>query len=270
VQERGEKRMKNLAVIQARMGSSRFPGKVLFPLFDGKCSIEIMVEKLRKNPAINQIVIATSDNINNNPIRFFCEQKGYNCFSGSEDNVLDRVLACVKEYEDKLNMVNGKPVLENKYELVIDLTADCPFFDDAIIEKALTIFEHCECDYISNCVTRSWFDGADVQVYKTAVLRNIAERNAIENNAHVEHTGWNILNLADNYRIINFPAPKEYFAPQFRLTLDYEEDGKLIGEIMACLGATPTIAEIYGLLKDYPGLVEINAMRESKIPGVSA
>jgi spore coat polysaccharide biosynthesis protein SpsF len=260
--------MKTIAVIQARMGSTRFPGKVLIPLYNGKCSIEIIAEKLKQVKGIDEIVIATSENPIDDKIIQFCKSKGYKTFRGSEDNVLERVVKAIKHYENILNIVDGEIVGDEYYDLTVELTADCPFFDPSLAEKAIAMLDTIiDLDYVSNTITRSWFDGADVQVYRTNIIKKISEGLADE--AITEHVGWNILNLADNYSIVNFPASKRYFRPNLRLTLDYPEDGQVISHIMQIAGSeNVSIPEIYRIVDANPWLLDINGQRTSKVPGV--
>jgi len=260
--------MKTIAVLQARTQSTRFPNKVLIPLFAGKCSIEIIVEKLKRIKAIDQIVVATSINSEDSRIVDFCKAKGYECFQGSEEDVLDRVVRTIRNYENRENIKNGEIVDDMKYDICVELTGDCPLFDPKIVESALALFDTIEdLDYVSNVVTRSWFDGADVQVYKADILKNIASK--VDDSLIPEHVGWNILHLCDNKRIVNFPAPKKYFAPNLRLTLDYPEDGKVIAEVMQMAGSENVgIADIYAIIEANPWLSQINKDLISKTPGV--
>ena len=114
----------NLALIQARMGSSRFPGKVLQDLA-GRPMLWHVVHRVRGSKSIDKVVIATTDKKIDDPIAEFCRQEGVDCFRGSEQDVLDRFYQAAKE---------------NHADVVVRITADCPLIDPAVIDKVFARF----------------------------------------------------------------------------------------------------------------------------------
>lgn len=115
---------KTLAVIQARMGSSRLPGKTLMTL-EGLPTLEILVRRLERVNDIHQVVVATTDQPGDDPVATFCEREGIACFRGSENDVLDRFYQAAKAYD-------GQTLLR--------LTADCPFLSPRLCQDAIGFF----------------------------------------------------------------------------------------------------------------------------------
>lgn len=215
------KQNKVVAIIQARMSSTRFPGKVLEEIQD-KTILQHIVERLQSCNEIDEIVIATTVNPNDKAIENLCKYHGYNYFRGNEEDVLQRVIDCAKQHNA---------------DWIVDITADCPFVDpkmtDAMIKKSIDK----NYDYISNIIVRTFPDGFDVQVYKRKVLEEINK--LITNVKYRTHSGWNILSHIDLYeitykkllRIHNISAPTKYMYQKWGLTLDTQEDFTLIKHI---------------------------------------
>ena len=115
---RTKKNLKIVASIEARMTSSRLPGKVLM-LADGKPLLQHMIERIQKSKLVDEIVVATTVNASDMPIVHLCEQLGIKAFRGSEDDVLQRVL-------DAQASVNS--------DVIVELTGDCPLIDPEVID----------------------------------------------------------------------------------------------------------------------------------------
>ena len=114
----------NLALIQARMGSSRFPGKVLEDL-SGHPMLWHVVERVRRAGRVDKVVVATTDRAVDDPIAAFCEREGVGCFRGNEQDVLDRFYQAAKA---------------NHADVVVRITADCPLIDPSVIDRVLERF----------------------------------------------------------------------------------------------------------------------------------
>lgn len=242
--------MKTGAIIQARMNSSRFPGKVLYPLFQGMGSMEIMVKKLRMIKAIDEIVVATTVNEIDKPIIELCEKIGVKYYRGSEDDVLQRVVDCA---------------VENRIGIIIDLTSDCPLFSIDLLLLMIQLFDNYE--YLSNVITRSFPDGYDIQIYKAEILEKLTQRKNYR--LQKAHTGWNILHnsmFLNPLKIGNIPAPKKYYYPKLELTLDYKEDAKIISKIFNIAGTI--VVELDKVLEMInSGKVKMNNNLYRKLPG---
>ena len=148
------KKIKNLLVIQARMGSERLPGKVLLKL--GKISIlEWVIRASKKIRDIDDIIVATTSQKEDKLIEKLCSDKGISLFKGENTDVLSRIYEAVK----KKNPKN-----------VIRITGDCPFLDPEICNQVLFLHDNTKADYTSNTIPITWPDGLDCEVMKFSAL----------------------------------------------------------------------------------------------------
>lgn len=146
--------MKIAAIVQARMGSTRLPNKVMKTI--GKTPmIQLLLARLAKSRTIDQIVLATSDDPSNLPLIEFVQQLGITVVSGSEDDVLDRYVKAARQVEA---------------DTIIRVTGDCPLIDPAIVDKAVERFTALGVDYLSNTAPATFPDGLDTEVFKCEAL----------------------------------------------------------------------------------------------------
>ena len=146
--------MRNLAIIQARMGSSRLPGKVMLELA-GKTVIECVVDRVLKSELVDDVVVATSIDKGNLPLIEKCAAKGIRIFCGSEDDVLDRFYQAAKLFQP---------------ENVIRITADCPLLDPQVVDQVVRRHMETGADYTSNTIEPTYPDGLDCEIMKYSVL----------------------------------------------------------------------------------------------------
>ena len=146
--------MKIVAIVQARMGSTRLPGKVLRSI-GNKTVIELLLERLHLSKKIDQIIVASTVNPKDIPLKEFLEEKGYKCELGSEENVLDRYVTVSKLYQA---------------DVVIRITGDCPLVDYRLIDTMIKYFLKEELDYFCNTNPPSFPDGLDVEIFKSESL----------------------------------------------------------------------------------------------------
>jgi len=142
-----------IATIEARMTSSRLPGKVLMD-FCGKPSLQHIVERLRKSQCVSDVVVATTVNDEDDPIIELCRTIGCKYYRGSELDVLDRVLKTAQS-------VGG--------DIIVEITGDCPLVDFRHVDFLVSTLIDGNYDYASNTIIRSFPDGIDVQVFYTSV-----------------------------------------------------------------------------------------------------
>jgi len=147
-----------VAVIQARMTSTRLPGKVLMDIA-GKPALELMLSRVSKAKTLDRIVIATTSNATDDPVADLCRRLGVGVFRGSEVDVLERYLGAA---------------LEARATTVVRLTADCPFADPAVIDGAVDFFRGGYWDYAGNANRRTFPDGLDVEVFSATALGRAA------------------------------------------------------------------------------------------------
>ena len=235
-----------VAIIQARMGSTRLPGKVLEKV-NGVPLLKIMLQRVALSKKINQVVVATSKLVNDDPIVEFCRDEDIEVFRGSEENVLSRYYECATQF--------GATV-------IVRLTADCPLIDPDVIDQVVTLFESFGVDFAANTVppeSSSFPDGSDVEVFSyTALSRAYKE---VENSSDKEHvTFYFWKNPARNFKTKQLQNSENW--SKYRFTVDYPEDLEVIKQIITklCNGKKlPKLAEIINFIEERPEIFALNS-----------
>ena len=140
--------MKIVALVQARMGSTRFPGKVLKPVA-GMTMIEVLLSRLSKSNELDEIILVTSKNRENDQLQSVVESIGFKCYRGSENNVLNRFYMAAKDADA---------------DVVVRITGDCPLVDPSIVDECINRYKKSKVDYFSNVDPATYPDGLDVEV----------------------------------------------------------------------------------------------------------
>jgi spore coat polysaccharide biosynthesis protein SpsF len=234
-----------VASIEARMGSSRLPGKVLKDI-NGKPVLRRLIDRLRMCQKLDEVVVATSTNQGDDVLADWCKINDVLCYRGSEDDVLDRVVGAQKFAES---------------DIVVEITGDCPLTDPEIVDMGVETFLAHSVDVVSNCGRiLTWPMGQYVQVFPLALLEEV-NRNSDDPAVH-EHVSLYFYEHPERYRLIELIAPRRLQAPEWRMQLDYPEDLHFLNEIYKRLepihGEGFGIEEVMALLRREPGLVEIN------------
>lgn len=154
--------MTTLAIIQARMGSTRFPNKVMRQIL-GVPMVELLLHRLAKAKYVDRIVLATSIAPNNQALVNHVKSLCYEVYQGSEDDVLDRYYQAACTIQP---------------EIVVRITGDCPLVDPEIVDLAITTFKQANVDYLSNVSPPSYPDGLDVEVFSFQSLKQ-ADRKSV-------------------------------------------------------------------------------------------
>ena len=203
--------VKNNVVIvtQARIGSSRFPEKVLKPL-GSSTLLGVHLERLKKVQNADKIIVATTFEEKSSQIIAIANQQGVNVFQGSENDVLDRFYQAVKEYQPKL---------------VVRVTSDCPLIDPKLVEDVIQMLINQDLDYGSNVLIEAFPDGQDVEVFKFEVLEKAW--NEAKLTSEREHVTPFIRNNSDYkggslFKAKNFDAPQNF--NHIRMTVDEPSD----------------------------------------------
>lgn len=233
------------AIIQARMGSTRLPGKVMMDLC-GHPVIEHVVNRLKESTLIDNIIIATSENINNQPIIDFCKNKNIGYFVGSEDDVLDRY------YQAALNYG-----LSDK-DIIIRITSDCPLIDSIVVDKVIKEHLLNDNDYTANVLKCTYPDGLDCEVFNFNALKE-AWINA-NLSSQREHVTLYIRDNPKKFKLANVKNDEDF--SDLRWTLDEQEDFSFIKEIYKNLYNQDYffhMDDIIQLLKEKPELLNINS-----------
>lgn len=189
-------------VLQARMGSTRLPGKVLMPLGDTTI-LGWIVRRLRDLPW--PLVIATSDQMQDNAIAHQCEQIGVQCFRGNEQDVLDRFYQCA---------------VACRFEHVIRLTGDNPCPDIEVLQQLVALHLSSIADYTHSIGELPIGVGAEIFKFET-LEDSWREGHAVH---HREHVNEFLLEQPSRFRIVKLAVPASKHAPYLRLTIDSQED----------------------------------------------
>ena len=208
---------KIVATLEARMTSTRLPGKVLKSIL-GKSVLELMVERLLRVNSLNSIVLATTTNLIDDPVAELGHKLNIEVWRGSEHDVLGRVV-------DAATAVGA--------DVVVETTGDCPLIDPEIIERSVQDFLAGGADCVSNAFIPTYPLGMDHYVVLAETLRVAArETNIPEDREHVIRF---VLRQPDRFRLRNLAATASRHRPNLSLTLDYRQDFELINEIYSRL-----------------------------------
>lgn len=235
--------MKIISTIEARMSSSRLPGKVLLKA-NGKPMLQHLIERLNSIKKINQIVIATTTNNADDAIVDFAKSLKVDFYRGSEKDVMQRVIEAAES-------VNA--------DLIVQITGDCPIIDPNIISLCLETYLSSNVDYLSNANLRTYPDGMDVQIFKLDILKDSASRT--KSRLDREHVTLHIKKNPQLYSQLNLLASQKDFFPELGLTLDEKEDYLLISKIINHFKNKNYFFkchEVINLLKDKKEWLEIN------------
>lgn len=241
--------MNYTVTIEARLRSTRLPGKVLKPIL-GKPMLALMIERLQRARTIDNIVIATTDNPADDPIVTLAEDLGVDYFRGSEDDVLARVLGAAQHFGA---------------DVIVETTGDCPVIDPGIVDKVVSDYRIGGADFVSNTLEYTTPRGTDVRVFSTAAL---AEVSRLTNDpADREHVSLYFWEHPEKYRLRNVRTDFPPEVARLRLTVDTPEDFELIRQIYEHLyPSNPefTLADILDLFQRKPELPKINQHIQQK------
>ncbi len=227
--------MKILAVVQARMGSVRLPGKVLKKV-NGIPLIEVLLLRLSKSKLINQIVIATSIEENNLPLVNHIREIGFEYYQGSEKNVLQRYVDTAKEFSA---------------DIVIRITGDCPLIDPVLVDQCINSFLESKMDYLSNSFPATFPDGLDVEIINFKALEKANEMTRSDFDR--EHVTPFIKN-SGFFTIKNISYEKDL--SHLRWTIDNPEDYRVISNVFEYFSPNIyfTWKDVLKMTKDKPNL----------------
>jgi spore coat polysaccharide biosynthesis protein SpsF (cytidylyltransferase family) len=190
------------------MGSTRLPGKILMKA-GGRTLLENVIMRVGQAEKVNNVVIATTVNKEDDKTEKLCRKIGINCFRGSENDVLSRYFECAKKYPE--------------YKNIIRVTGDCPLIDPKIIDEVVSLFEKNNFDYASNVQKETYPDGMDVEIFKKTILAK-ADKEAVMASER-EHVTLYIRN-SSKFKKGNLENVHDF--SHFRLTVDNPEDYEVI------------------------------------------
>ena len=233
--------MKATAIIQARMTSTRLPGKVLMEVL-GRPLLSYQIERLRFCKRIRDIIIATTTNKEDDPVAELAHKEGLKTFRGSEDDVLDRYYQAAKQYEAGY---------------IMRLTADCPLIDPAHLDKMIKTFFLKNADYIFPSPTHA--EGIDAEVFAFRALE--IAHNYSKLGSEREHVTQYFHNNPEMFRIVRLENKSD--DSKYRFTVDEKEDFQVVKSIIEELYNTKDspfgVEEIKTFLDNHPDMFNLNS-----------
>ena len=207
----------NLAILQARMTSSRLPGKVMAPVL-GEPMIGRQIERLRRARRIDRLIVATSTDASDDALAAYCQGLDIEVFRGALDDVLGRFSAALHSHP--------------KATAVVRLTADCPLTDPEIVDKVILHHQDSRADYTSNTLgERTYPHGLDVEVIRAKSLLEAADR--AEDPYEREHVTPYIYRRPERFRLAGVARHKPL--AELRWTVDLPEDLAFVRDVYAKL-----------------------------------
>lgn len=230
-----------VAILQARLSSSRLPGKVLKPIM-GQPMLWHQLERIKRSTQIDKIIVATSDQPEDTAIEEMCQASNIDCYRGSLNDVLDRYYRVAKKY---------------KADTVIRLTGDCPLADPKVIDVGIKFFRNADFDYASNCIERSYPIGLDMEVFKFGCLEEAWNEAKLPSQR--EHVTLFIQDNPERYKLGFFKNDRDL--SHHRWTVDEPADFEFVKQVYEALYQDKpdfTTADILNLLEAKPELCQIN------------
>ena len=239
---------KTLCIIQARVGSTRLPGKVMKKVM-GVTLLENCINRVNRARMIDKIVIATTIKREDDKIEKLCEEMGVSCFRGSELDLLDRYYQCSLKYPG--------------YKNIVRITSDCPLIDPVVSDEVISYFFSNKLDYASNVFRKETFpDGMDTEVFKKSVLDEAAKNAKLSSER--EHATQYIIKRA-KFKKGGVYAPHDW--SHFRMTVDHPADFEVIKFLIKNSKPDAGYMDFIALLTKYPE-VALKNMRIKRNEGL--
>lgn len=237
--------MNTIVIIQARMGSSRLPGKVLKVLSNTDV-LSYDIARCRAIEGVSEVIVATSSLPQDDAIAQWCQENDVAYYRGSEDDVLDRYVRCAKMY---------------KPDYVMRVTSDCPFVDYEMASEIVAFMAHERKDIV--LLDGELPRGLAVELISFNALLKINEL-GIEPR-HREHVTYYAYEFKEQFETVSYRVPANRQAPKFRITLDTEEDYAMLVEVAKHFN-NPLVSsvDVIDFLRKNPQVATINAHIEQK------
>lgn len=234
-------------IIQARMGSTRFPGKVLKKIDDKNTVLELLLKRMKLCKSIDEIIIATTPDEKNSLIIDLAKKHDVSYFIGSETNVLERFYEAAKHFN---------------LDIIVRITADCPFVDPKILDNMINFYVNNKYEYVMNLDWNSNFPpGFDTEIFSFKVLEKIF--NLAKNSDEKEHVTLFIKKHPYMFLIFSYNLKNLKKYKDLRLTIDEKEDLSMCREIFKKLKENGkflnfSIFDILEIIENNPEIVKIN------------
>lgn len=238
-------------IVQARMNSTRLPGKVMKHVL-GKPLLFYLVERLRRVKKVQKLVIATTKSREDWSIVDFCRRHRISCFCGDEKNVLSRYYEAAQAFSASA---------------VVRITADCPLMDPSIIDRVVSVyFQNGQYDYVSNTCNRTYPRGMDVEIFSWETLNETFKRALTK--SEKEHVTAYMYQNPQKFRLGDVVLKEDLSS--MRWTVDTSEDFSFVRKVIESLYPCKkyfTMNDILELLKKRPELKKLNIHVKQKLLG---
>lgn len=233
---------KTVGIVQARMSSSRFPGKVVQPLC-GLPMIVFMLRRVSQSKLLDEVILATSTDISDEPLAEVAKAYGFSCYRGSLGDVLERFYGAAQQ---------------SQADVVVRMTGDCPLLDADIVDAVVEKMQTGAADYATNTLPPTYPDGLDVEAFTFASLeRAYKEARLLSEREHV--TPY-MRNHPELFKIANVLGMVD--CSHLRWTVDYPDDFEFVGRLLDFAGVTQPLQgdryDFLRVLEHYPEILELN------------
>ena len=232
-------------IVQARLGSTRFPSKIIQTIDDQSTVLDYVINQTLYSKNIENLVIATTTLDEDDSIVDFTNNKNIPCFRGNPTDVLDRYYQCAKKFS---------------FSSIVRITSDCPLVDPTIIDQAVEIFQNSSYDYVSNVHPITYPVGIAVEIFSFESLEN-AWKNA-KLPSEREHVTPFLYNNNHFFKIFNIENSQN--ASSIRITIDYPHDLELVRKIASKIDSRPILlSDILNLYSKEPKMFELNNIHDA-------
>ncbi len=236
-------------IVQARLGSTRLPGKVLKTVL-GKTLLDFQIERLSRSKLVKGTVIATTTNPNDDVLEDFCKSRNVLCHRGSENDVLSRYIEAAKK-------MNADPIVR--------VTSDCPLIDPQVLDDVVGCYldNFPKYDFVANTIERTYARGLDCEVVSFKALHTAHQK--AKDQACREHVTRYLYLHPEEFNLFNVASKTD--SSRYRLTVDTAEDFELIKRILETLYPKDpafTIDDVVRVLTENPSWEKLNAHIEQK------
>lgn len=227
-------------IVQARMGSSRLPGKVMRKIDKQNTVLDYVIKQLKSANKIKKILVATTDLAEDDVIYDYSTSRNIECYRGSSEDVLDRYYQCAKKFS---------------VDTIIRITADNPLIDPNVVDLVVDEYEKHSCDFATNTIRRTFPYGTEVEVFSLDVLE--IAWNKAKKPSEREHVTPFIRDPRNGFKLFSIEQQDNF--SHIRYTVDKIEDLNVVKEIVKNVASRPILTQdIINLYKNKPEIFEMN------------
>jgi len=230
------------AIVQARTGSTRLPGKVLKSL-NNHTMLGYLVDRISNARGLDRIVVATASTKENDPVEAECEDLDVPCYRGKEEDLLDRYHQAAKAHD---------------LDLIVRITADCPLVDYRIIDDMLASYREREVDYLPNNMPRTFPHGMDLSIFPASVVKRVWQKTSARPGRHITEYIRTHSTLRDDDEFFAWNHENDIDFSHVRLTVDYPEDLEVVRFLADRCDLTAPWLEYVALLTRHPEYIKQN------------